>query len=171
MFKSHNYIIPKLPHFLGSYKKQLLFSITWFRISEQWRLQPFGEGATLNEGDMVADREVKRFNMKDYNCTSILVMANLNLSNKEEENKVDATLFKQIVGSHRYICNVRPDINYGVGLVSRFMHDPRQTHLTATKHILRYLKGTANLSLFFPKKFDNTDGALEAWCDSDWSAE
>ncbi|XP_017413020.1 uncharacterized protein LOC108324590 [Vigna angularis] len=64
-------------------------------------------------------------------------MANLKLTNQLDEKKVDATLYKQIVGSLRYICNSRPDINYGVGLVSRFMSDPRQSHLATTKHILR----------------------------------
>ncbi|XP_052730517.1 secreted RxLR effector protein 161-like [Vigna angularis] len=98
-------------------------------------------------------------------------MANLKLFSQEKESKVDATLFKQIVRFLRYMCNSRPDISFGVGLVSRFMHDPRQSHLAAAKHILRYLKGTTNYSLLFPKKLNSTSGVLEAWCDSNWSGD
>ncbi|MCI62968.1 hypothetical protein A2U01_0084225, partial [Trifolium medium] len=42
--------------------------------------------------------------------------ATLKLSKSENEQAVDATLFKQVVGSSlRFICNTRPDINYAVG--------------------------------------------------------
>ncbi|XP_017441208.1 secreted RxLR effector protein 161-like [Vigna angularis] len=98
-------------------------------------------------------------------------MVNLKLSSQEKESKVDATLFKQLVGSLRYMCNSRPNISFGVRLVSRFMHDPRQSHPAAAKHILCYLKGTTNYDLLFPKKFDSMSGVLEAWCDSDWSGD
>ncbi|KHN31948.1 Copia protein, partial [Glycine soja] len=61
-----------------------------------------------------------------------------------EEEKVDATMYKQLVGSLRYLCNSRPDICYAVGVISRFMNEPRKSHLIAAKRILRYVKGTAN---------------------------
>ncbi|WVZ21733.1 hypothetical protein V8G54_000277 [Vigna mungo] len=114
---------------------------------------------------------LERFNLSNCNCTTIPVIANLKLTSQQEETKVDATLYKQIVGTLRYICNTRPDISYGVGLISRFMHDPRQSHLAAAKHILRYLKGTVDFGLLFPKKSESTHGTLEAWCDADWSGD
>jgi hypothetical protein len=54
----------------------------------------------------------------------------------------DVTLFKQVVWSSGFICNTRPDINYVVGSVSRFMSNPKAPHLIAAKRILIYLKGT-----------------------------
>lgn len=112
---------------------------------------------------------LERFSLKNCNSTSILVIANMKLSWQQEEDKVDETLFKQIVGTLRYICNTRPNISFGVGLISRFMHDLRQSHLTTTKHILRYLKGTADHGLYFPRTINSTNNVLEAWCDADWS--
>ncbi|XP_014522462.1 uncharacterized protein LOC106778966 [Vigna radiata var. radiata] len=93
------------------------------------------------------------------------------ISSQTDEEKVDATLYKQIIGSLRYICNSRPDISYGVVLLSRFINDPRQSHLATAKHILRYLKGTAGFGLFFPKKSDSIKEALEVWCDFDWCGD
>ena len=42
--------------------------------------------------------------------------------NKEEGERVDSTIFKSLVGSLRYL--TRPDILYGVGLISRYMESP-----------------------------------------------
>ena len=45
------------------------------------------------------------------------------------------------------------------------MTDPRSVHLTAAKHILRYLKGTVDYGL----KYDaNQKINLEGYVDSDW---
>jgi len=60
----------------------------------------------------------------------------------EEEELVDPTLFKQIVGSLRYLCNSSPDIAYVVGIISRFMSEPRVSHLLEVKRVMRYIKGT-----------------------------
>ncbi|XP_014491812.1 uncharacterized protein LOC106754314 [Vigna radiata var. radiata] len=74
-----------------------------------------------------------KLNMENYNNACTPVMTNIKLSSHQEEAKVDVTFFKQIVGRLRYICNSRPDISYGVGLISIYMHDPRQPHLNAAK--------------------------------------
>nr|KYP47010.1 Retrovirus-related Pol polyprotein from transposon TNT 1-94 [Cajanus cajan] len=62
---------------------------------------------------------------------------NVKLEKREDEGSVDGTMFRQIVGSLRFICHSRPEIAFSVGLVSRFMGDPRQSHLVATKRIMR----------------------------------
>jgi hypothetical protein len=71
---------------------------------------------------------LKRFRMDDSNPASSPVEPNLKLEKHGEEDKVDVTLLKQIIGSLRYVCNSRPDIGFGVGLVSRFMGEPRVSH-------------------------------------------
>jgi hypothetical protein len=38
--------------------------------------------------------------------------------------------------------NTRPDIGYAVSQVARYNKDPKQTHATAVKMIIRYLKRT-----------------------------
>ncbi|XP_052724604.1 secreted RxLR effector protein 161-like [Vigna angularis] len=109
--------------------------------------------------------------MEGCNSANVPVLANTKLSIQADDKKADATLFKQIVGSLRYVCNSRPDISYCVGLVSRFMSDPRQSHLSTAKHILPYLKGTIDFGLCFPKKTDRMTGVLKAWSDSDWCGD
>ncbi|XP_014506329.1 uncharacterized protein LOC106766084 [Vigna radiata var. radiata] len=114
---------------------------------------------------------LKRFGMESCNSVSTPVIANIKLDLEPSNEKVDATLFKQIVGSLRYMCNSRPDFCYSVGLVSRFMGDPRQAHLFTVKHILCYLKGTTEYGLFFLKRFEGVTRNLKAWVNSDWCGD
>jgi hypothetical protein len=53
---------------------------------------------------------------------------------------VDPTYFKSLVGSLRYLTCTRPNILYGVGLINRYIETLDQSHLNATKKVLRYIK-------------------------------
>jgi hypothetical protein len=71
----------------------------------------------------------------------------LKLSTKSTTPEVDATMYRSLVGSLRYLVHTRPDIAFAVGYVSRFMEKPRQEHLVAVKHLLRYIAGTVDYGI------------------------
>ncbi|GJZ87792.1 ribonuclease H-like domain-containing protein [Tanacetum coccineum] len=48
------------------------------------------------------------------------------------------------------------------------MHDSREPHLNAMKHVLRHLRGTTDLGL---QLFWSTTSQLIAYSDADWAAE
>lgn len=54
----------------------------------------------------------------------------------------DATIYSRALGCLIYLCNTRPDIQYALSQVSRFMHIPRTHHWQAVKHVFCYLQGT-----------------------------
>ena len=64
---------------------------------------------------------------------------------------MDATHYRSIVGRLRYLTHTRPDIAFAVGYVSRFMEDPREDHWSIVKSLLRYVKGTLDQVIIFPK--------------------
>lgn len=90
------------------------------------------------------------------------------MSKDEAGTKVDETLFKQVVGSLMYLTATRPDLMYGVSLISGFMSCPTESHWLAAKRILRYLKGTTKLGIFY-KKGGCTD--LVAYTDNDFAGD
>ena len=47
--------------------------------------------------------------------------------------------------------NTRPDISFSVNLLARCSSTPTQGHWNGIKHILRYLRGTMDMGLFYPK--------------------
>ena len=56
--------------------------------------------------------------------------------------KLDATLYRSIVGGLRYLVHTRLDIAFVVGYICRFMEDPREDHWAIVKWLLRFVKGT-----------------------------
>ncbi|KAF8365039.1 hypothetical protein HHK36_032960 [Tetracentron sinense] len=60
------------------------------------------------------------------------------------------------------------DIVYGVGLLSRYMETPKESHWLAAKRILRYISGTLEFGLFYSY---NEDAKLYGYSDSDWGGD
>ena len=65
---------------------------------------------------------------------------------------VDPTKYHQLIGSLMYLVNTRPDMRYAVNILSQYMVEPRRAHWVATKHVLRYLKGTIDYGLNYEKR-------------------
>jgi hypothetical protein len=55
------------------------------------------------------------------------------------------------VGSLRYLTHTRPDLAFSVGYVSRFMQRPSMEHQQAVKRIIRYVVGTLDHDLYYPR--------------------
>ncbi|XP_068498213.1 secreted RxLR effector protein 161-like [Phaseolus vulgaris] len=64
--------------------------------------------------------------------------------------EVDQTKYRGLIGSLLYLIASRPDIMFVVCLCARFQANPKESHLKATKRILKYLKGTTNVGLWYP---------------------
>ena len=88
------------------------------------------------------------------------------LEKEEVSNKVCQKLYRGMIGSLLYLIATHPDILFSVCLCARFQSDPRETHLTAVKRILRYLKGTTNLGLMYKK---TSEYKLSGYCDADYA--
>ena len=86
-----------------------------------------------------------------YNCkvAPIPIIIGLKLSKDDDGSTVDPTLFKRLVGSVMYLTTTRPDIMYGVSLISRFMKSPKYSHWQAGKRIMRYVSGTKDLGIMY----------------------
>ncbi|GJV11871.1 retrovirus-related pol polyprotein from transposon TNT 1-94 [Tanacetum coccineum] len=64
---------------------------------------------------------------------------------------VNETLYRGMIGSLMYLSATRPDIQFSTVLYARYQSNPKESHLIAVKRILRYLKGTPTLGLYYPK--------------------
>ena len=90
-----------------------------------------------------------RFQMKDCNPVLTPTELGLKLTKHGAGKMVNATLYKQIVGSLMYLTSTRPDIMYAMSLISRYMENPSEVHLLAAKRIFRYLKGTTDFGITY----------------------
>ena len=106
--------------------------------------------------------------MLNSNPISTPIECGVKLSKHDNEEKVNPTFFKSIVGSLRYLTCIRPDILLGAVLVNRYMEALTMTHLKTAKRILRYLKGTLDYGLLYsPSKHYKLFG----YNDSDWARD
>ncbi|XP_014492682.1 uncharacterized protein LOC106755098 [Vigna radiata var. radiata] len=128
------------------------------------------EGILMHQSRYALDMLTK-FNMLHCNPANTPTEMGVKLEKDLEEEVVDPTKYRRMVGSLRYLCNTRPDISYSVGLVSRFMQNPRISHLNAIKRILRYLKGTTKYGILLPKSGSGGDVRVTAYSYSDWCGD
>jgi len=75
-----------------------------------------------------ASKLLERSDMAECNPYVTPMEEQLKLTKASTTGKVDATLYRNIVGGLRYLVHTRPDIALTVGYVSRFMEDPREDH-------------------------------------------
>jgi len=57
----------------------------------------------------------------------------LQLSKAEEEKGIDATWYRKNVGSLRYLLHTRPELSSCVGVLTRYMHEPKKSHGVAMR--------------------------------------
>jgi hypothetical protein len=94
----------------------------------------------------------------------------LKLKKESELQRVDATEYRSLVGSLRYLVNTRPDLAYSVGYVSRFMEDPHEDHLAAAKQILRFVASSSDVGVFYPRRSGDRE-ELRGYNDSDLAGD
>jgi hypothetical protein len=75
----------------------------------------------------------------------------LKLSHDSTTEEVGATQYQRLVGSLRYLAHTRPDLAFSVGYVSRFMQRPTMEHQQAVKRIVRYVAGSLDHGLYYPR--------------------
>ncbi|XP_066361479.1 uncharacterized mitochondrial protein AtMg00810-like [Miscanthus floridulus] len=114
------------------------------------------EALTLGQS-AYASKLLERSGMAECKSCVTSMEERLKLTKASTTVKVDATLYRSIVGGLCYLVHTRPDIAFAVGYISRFMEDPREDHWVAVKRLLRYVKGTVDQGIVFPK----TDGIGE----------
>ena len=77
--------------------------------------------------------------------------SSIKLDMDEKGKPIDQTKYRGMIDSLLYLMASRPNIMYSVCLCARFQACPKESHLNAVKRIFRYLKGTIDISLWYPK--------------------
>nr|CAN79780.1 hypothetical protein VITISV_041885 [Vitis vinifera] len=108
---------------------------------------------------------LKKFGMLECKSISTPMEPNAKMCEHEGKDLKDATMYRQLVGSLLYLTLTRPDISYAVGVMSRYMQNPKKSHLEAIRQILRHVKGTIDYGLLYKK---GEDCKLVGYCDADY---
>ncbi|GJT13920.1 retrovirus-related pol polyprotein from transposon TNT 1-94 [Tanacetum coccineum] len=77
---------------------------------------------------------------------------------------IDQTRYWGIIGCLMYLTASRPDLVFAVCMCARYQSKPTKKHLEAVKRDFRYIQGTINIGIWYPK---DTAMVLTAYADAD----
>ena len=109
------------------------------------------------------EKVLKRFYMdKSHPLGSPMVVRSLEVTKdpfrpkKENEELLGPEVqYLSAIGALMYLANyTRPDIAFSVNLLARYNSAPTKRHWNEIKHILRYLRGTSDMGLFYSKAME-----------------
>ena len=128
-------MIGELSYFLGLQIKQLK------------------NGTFVSQSKYIKDM-LKKFSMSDSKAISTPMGTNKNLDSEASGNMVDQKLYWFMIGSLLYVTALRLDVMFSVCMCATFQASQRESHLKATKRILRYLKHHNMLDCGIPNELD-----------------
>jgi hypothetical protein len=112
-------------------------------------------------------REIlSKFHMEGYKPMDTPLLGNYKKEDATSSKVVDATIYRQLVGSLMYLVNTRPDIFYAVNQQSQAMVKPTNLFWKAGKNVLRYLRGTYEYGLWH-RQTDEVN--FHGFTDADWA--
>nr|KAJ0204922.1 hypothetical protein LSAT_V11C500296580 [Lactuca sativa] len=122
-------------------------------------------GISICQSKYISDLLVK-YSLSDCKPASTPISKTDKLHADPTGTDVNHSLYRGMIGSLLYLTASRPNIMFGTILCARFQANPKESHLIAVKRIFRYLKGTQNLALWYPR--DSTF-ELYGYTDSDYA--
>jgi hypothetical protein len=90
---------------------------------------------------------MKKFNMAELKPVSTPMSFAALLGPDEDGEAVDQREYRSMIGSLLYLTATQSDIQFVVGLCSRFQASPRSSHRTTVQQIFRYLKHTPEFGI------------------------
>jgi hypothetical protein len=108
---------------------------------------------------------LKSFQMEDFKPMSTPVVTGCKLSKDDDSPVIDQSSYRSMIGNLLYIKTYHPGIMHAIGMVGRYHSAPKHSHLLAVKRIFRYLKGTMNYGLWYPR---NQNFQLSVYSYVDW---
>nr|GEV83592.1 retrovirus-related Pol polyprotein from transposon TNT 1-94 [Tanacetum cinerariifolium] len=108
------------------------------------------DGIFFNQSKYIKEM-LKKFSLEDSKPIKTPMSSETKLTRDEDEESVDDTKYRGMIGTLLYLTASWPDIMFSVCLYARFQEVLETSHLEAVKRIFRYIKGTTHLGLWYPK--------------------
>ncbi|GJU88146.1 retrovirus-related pol polyprotein from transposon TNT 1-94 [Tanacetum coccineum] len=129
-----------------------------------------GNGILLNPRGIFINQSkyalesLKKYGMESSDPVDTPMVEKSKLDEDPQGKAVDPTHYRGMVGTLMYLTASRPDLTFVVSMCARYQAKPTEKHLHAIKRIFKYLRGTINRGLWYPK--DSSIG-LTAYADAD----
>ncbi|GJX92068.1 retrotransposon protein, putative, ty1-copia subclass [Tanacetum coccineum] len=120
-------------------------------------------GIFLNQSKYALE-SFKKYGIESSDPVDTPMVEKSKLDEDTQGKAVDPTHYRGMVGTLMYLTASRPDLTFAVCMCARYQAKPTEKHLHAVKRIFKYLRGTVNRGLWYPK---DSSIALTAYADAD----
>src|ERR1051325_9194590 len=114
------------------------------------QIKQLKDGIFINQSKYCKEL-LKKFDMENCKAMNTPMGSGTYVDQDESGTPIDITKYRGMIGSLLYLTASRPDIMFSVCLCARFQANQKESHLMAVKRIMKYLKGTTNVGLWYPK--------------------
>ncbi|KAJ9544430.1 LOW QUALITY PROTEIN: hypothetical protein OSB04_024137 [Centaurea solstitialis] len=141
----------------SAFKMSMMGELTFFL---RLQVKQSSEGIFINQAKYIQDL-LKKYKLDEVSPMRTPMATGLKL----QKDLSGCKLYRGMIGSLLYLTASRPDIMFATCICAMYEVNPKESHLSAVKRILRYLKKTPSLGLWYPlySVFD-----LLAYTDSDY---
>jgi hypothetical protein len=149
------------------------FKMTWLGEAKRFLgldVEYLDDGSIALSQKKYVEEVLERFGMENCRPTTTPLIAGDQLPpippDASEPDPEAKRMYQRMVGSLMYaMVATRPDIAFAVSATGQFASNPQQEHWVAIRHILRYLKGSADFALVYPRQGNLK---FEGFTDADW---
>ncbi|GJV11463.1 retrovirus-related pol polyprotein from transposon TNT 1-94 [Tanacetum coccineum] len=144
----------------SKFKMSMMGKISFFlglQISQSPR------GIFINQSKYALE-SLKKYGFDSCDPVDTPMVEKSKLDEDKEGKAIDLSHYRGMIGTLLYLIASRPDLQFAICMCARYQARPTKKHLNAVKRIFRYLKGTVNQGLWYPK---DSSIALTAFADAD----
>ncbi|GJZ33010.1 hypothetical protein Tco_0578446 [Tanacetum coccineum] len=148
-----NYEIPEMAY--------ELLSLSGLKFISQIFQNP--RGIFINQSKYALE-SLKKYGFDSCDLVDTPMVEKSKLDEDKEGKAVDPSHYCGMIGTLLYLTANRPDLQFAICMCARYEARPTEKHLHAVKRIFRYLRGTVNRGLWYPK---DSSIALTTFVDAD----
>nr|GFC14053.1 copia protein [Tanacetum cinerariifolium] len=120
-------------------------------------------GIFINQSKYALE-SLKKYGFESCDPVDTPMVEKSKLDEDKEGKAVDPSHYRGMIGTLLYLTASRPNLQFSICMCARYQARPSEKHVHAVKRIFRYLRGTVNRELWYPK---DSSVALTAFADAD----
>nr|GEZ10466.1 hypothetical protein [Tanacetum cinerariifolium] len=122
-------------------------------------------GIFINQSKYALE-SLKKYGFESCDPVDTPMVEKSKLDEDKEGKAVDPSHYRGMIGTLLYLTASRPDLQFAICMCARYQARPTKKHVHTVKRIFRYLRGTVNQGLWYPK---DSSVALIAFADADYA--
>nr|GEU31850.1 retrovirus-related Pol polyprotein from transposon TNT 1-94 [Tanacetum cinerariifolium] len=107
-------------------------------------------GIFINQSKYTLE-SLKKYSFESCDPVDTSIVEKSKLDEDKEGKTIDPSHYLGMIGTLLYLIASKPDLQFAICMCARYQARPTKKHLHAVERVFRYLRGTFNQGLWYPK--------------------